>query len=102
METESKIVKELKQLDDMPECVDKKEMHCVVAMSDDHEIKVAVVKSKVPKVYEVMQFEKIDDCFFKERVHSQIVYGRKKTAQLVMQILNGEVVLNGRQTSNIH
>lgn len=97
METIKSIIKDLKELDKLPESDNKNEVRCVVAMSDDYEIKVAITKTDKPRVYEIIEFEKIDNLIFKDKITGRVkMYGRYNTADLTIKILNGEVKLNGR------
>lgn len=65
---------------------------CSIFMTDDMKIKVAVIKSIVSGVFEVMLVDNCDD-IFKPDIKKAIVYGKNKTAHLIQSLLNGEVQL---------
>ena len=94
METINEIIDSLKELEKRNQENEEKGVSCAVAMSEDCEIKVAVIKTEKPRVYEILQFEKIDDVLFKERITKRVqIYGRKNAASIVMKIINKEVRL---------
>ena len=94
METINEIIKSLKELDLQERDNEEKGVACSIAMNDDCSVKVAVVKTEKPRVYEILVFEKIDDILFKERITKRVrMYGRNNTAHLVSKILDKEVHL---------
>jgi len=94
MEDINEVIKSLKELDKQEEGNTEKGVACAIAMSDDCEIKVAVIKTEKPRVYEIIKITKIDDILFKEKIESRVkMYGRKNTASLVCKIINREVRL---------
>lgn len=92
-DTVNEIMKGLTNLCKQPDGDKKDGVNCLVSMSDDMEVKVAVIKSQVSGVFEVYTFERIDEICNKRIAKSTIVYGKKKTAQFVEKLINKEVRL---------
>lgn len=94
MDSVMDIINSLNELEKQEKENVEKGIACVVLVSDDDQEKVAVIKSRVPRVYEIMKINSINDLADKEKIKQRIkVYGKKKTAETLDKILSGEIEL---------
>lgn len=91
METMNSIIKSLRNFDNQQQA-NEEGISSLVWISDDNSVKVAVVKGHIPKVFEIIKYESVNDIVSKDR-KSIKAFGTRNTAQIVYKLLKKEVLL---------